>query len=203
MFYDGASKYATTDLKIDPIDLCCVRTGILILNSMMIMCKNKSKFFDFSIFTKQDKLYLAGRCVLGAIAYGIYIFALKRLPLYLTGIIFNTSPFWVAILGYFINQETVSKTELVCILGCFIGIVVLMMAKKSDITQDATTHSDTVIGVTLVFITSWLAAFVMSATRKLRHIHFSILLFYYSFFATALYIVYMIIEHVYRVLNSP
>jgi drug/metabolite transporter (DMT)-like permease len=93
------------------------------------MCKNGEKFFDFSKFSTADKWYLFGRCLFGTIAYGGYVYALKLIPLYLTTIMFNTIPFWSAILGYFINNESVSKILGICIIGCFAGIVVIMLAK--------------------------------------------------------------------------
>lgn len=50
------------------------------------------------------------------------------------------------------------------------------------------------IGVLLILFTSWLSAFLINATRRLKHINYAVLLFFYSIFATFFYLLYIIIE---------
>ena len=47
-------------------------------------------------------------------------------------IIVNTSPFITSILAFFVNKEEVSKLTILCLIGCFSGIVILSLAKKKE-----------------------------------------------------------------------
>lgn len=50
------------------------------------------------------------------------------MPIFLANIILNTAPFWTAILAYCILGEGVKTMEIICMVGCFVGVVVLATA---------------------------------------------------------------------------
>ena len=50
VFYHATAKYASTDLKVDFVDICMARSGMLFANSALVMYKNGEKFCDYSQF---------------------------------------------------------------------------------------------------------------------------------------------------------
>jgi drug/metabolite transporter (DMT)-like permease len=72
------------------------------------------------------------RCVAGVIGFNSMVYSLSVLPVFITSIIFNTAPFWAGILGYIMLGDKVSKFEVVCMIGCFIGVTILAMRKDNQ-----------------------------------------------------------------------
>ena len=60
-----------------------------------------------------------------------------------------------------------------------------------------------ILGVLLVFATAWSYAFIMSFTRKLKHIHFAYILFYYGLTASSIYVVWITIEYSAILIKAP
>ena len=65
------------------------------------------------------------RCVVGSAAFLMTTEALKLIPLSFFTMIINTSPFLTAILQYFWINERVAKFEIVAMVGCYGGIMLL------------------------------------------------------------------------------
>ena len=57
------------------------------------------------------------------------VLSVLYLPLFVVQIVFNTAVFWTAILGYFINDTEVTRFNILCMIGCFLGVVTLVMSK--------------------------------------------------------------------------
>ena len=72
------------------------------------------------------------RIAIGMFGFAIFMQGLKIVPIFISSIIMNTRPFWVSILGYFVLHEKVTKFEIICISGCFIGVILIAMVKKDD-----------------------------------------------------------------------
>ena len=51
--------------------------------------------------------------------------AVLQIPLSLVVIVFNTGPFWISVLGWMINSERIVPVELLGMVLCFIGVVVI------------------------------------------------------------------------------
>ena len=132
VFYHALVKYATTQMNVNTIDLCLIRSLTLMLNSMMVMCKAGEPFWNFTKFSLIDKKFFTARCFLGGIGWTSLILSLLYIPLHLVGIIQNTSTFWIAIMGVFILHEKVGKVEIISMIGCFAGVIVLMLAKQDE-----------------------------------------------------------------------
>lgn len=72
------------------------------------------------------------RCIVGLVGFTTMVFAAQLLPLFIALIIFNTSPFWTAALSYWILGDRLTGTEAICMVGCFIGVIVLAMGKRAN-----------------------------------------------------------------------
>lgn len=77
---------------------------------------------------KYWKLLLV-RCIAGTLGFTCLVYSVKAIPLFISIIIFNTTPFIASILGWFFLGDKVSKTELKLMIGCFIGVLALAGAK--------------------------------------------------------------------------
>ena len=117
--------------QIDPIDLSIIRTLILSLYGFSVARYNNLSFTDQ---VKKEKVwYLVGRCVLGTMAYTSMVLSLQHIPLSLMSVLVNTTPFWTVILGYFISNDPVLWKQIVCMCGCFSGVLILTNGKKDGI----------------------------------------------------------------------
>lgn len=92
--YQSVAKMATNS-GVDPMDLCLVRTFLNFCLSCVTVTWLKS---DICGVPKEDRGLLAFRSLTGIIGFTGLVFAVQILPISMVGIIFNTAPFWTAIL---------------------------------------------------------------------------------------------------------
>ena len=60
------------------------------------------------------------------------LFSVKLLPITISNTITNTTPFLVAILGYFLLKEKITNMDIVGLIGSFVGVVIFVMDKQSE-----------------------------------------------------------------------
>jgi len=60
------------------------------------------------------------------------IFSIMRIPVSTLSLLMNTAPFWAAVLAYIIFGEMILKFELICMLGCFFGVIILTNGQEKD-----------------------------------------------------------------------
>ena len=119
-----------TNSGFDPIDLVFIRALFFLFTCIIAVTVTSQKVFDID----RDKVpFVAVRCICGLIAFTSMVYGVKLLPIFLTVIIVNTSPFWTALIGYLTLGDKLTFTELFCIVGCFIGVVILGLAKKLEL----------------------------------------------------------------------
>lgn len=64
------------------------------------------------------------------------LFSVKLLPITISNTITNTTPFLVAILGYFLLKEQITGMDIVGLVGSFFGVVIFVMDKESEKQRD-------------------------------------------------------------------
>ena len=98
------------------------------------------------------------------------------------------------LIQYGMTGEKISRNQVMCMFGCFIGIVIMGIAKSDLNKNDDGNDFEFYLG--LGFITY--AAIGFSATgvltRKMKSIHFSIIQFYYGLFSIIFLSSYLLIE---------
>ena len=154
------------------------------------------------------------------------------MPIFLANIILNTAPFWTALLAYCILGENVKTMEIICMVGCFVGVVVLATAPvgpEKTLLKNGTkvTHeisntafhgfahmnmtdamhklglgnkyqsSETgyLIGLGCMMVAAWSQSAVGVCTRKLKALHFSIIMFTYAWIASLILLVFLTIDY--------
>lgn len=121
------------------------------------------------------------------------------LPVFLTQSLMNTAPFWVAMLGYLVNNEVIRWQLLACMVGCFAGIMVLNFGSNSNKTVDFNNSEQYkqyyTFGVLGCVLMVFLSALQQVLTRKIREVHFSIMQANYAFFACITMVIVLSIEN--------
>ncbi len=95
-------------------------------------------------------------------------------------VILQTSPFWTSILGLLINRERVQKFEYLAMVICF-GCVISMLFSKPS-TQSTYSESTRLTGIMLAFLLSWVFSATCVFNRRLKDVHFAVVLFYHCIF---------------------
>lgn len=121
------------------------------------------------------------------------IFATKMLPITIANLIFNTNPFWITILGYFVLKEKIGIMDFVGLIGSFIGVLIIIFDKEEDKSESKSQVNTA--GVIVAIIWSMSVAGVAISTRKLKSLHFSMVVFIYSGGATLAYFLYLVFEY--------
>ena len=83
-------------------------------------------------------------------------------------------------------------------IGCFLGVVFLSLAKGGVFQTEKIEQvkiEGQIFGLLMIFTTSWCFSSVGVITRKLKEIHFSIMMFYYGSFATTVLTIWTILEY--------
>ena len=128
------------------------------------------------------------RATSGTVAYTCVVFAVMFIPVFVFAIFLNTAPFFTAILGWLISRETVSNLEIFFMLGSFTGISYLALQKEVHLSES----TNLTLGVTFSLITAIGFSLVMVTTRKLKEIHYSIMIFWYAITASSFYLLVII-----------
>ena len=143
------------------------------------------------------------------------VFSVKYLPIFISAIVFNTAPFWTAILGFFLLGNRISMFDLLMMVGCFTGITILSLNQErssavldDDSDADNQSHEiidnihstritsyEFVIGMSCILTTSIMYSLVSVLTQKLKSIHFSLMMFHYGWIASLMVFIYLTFEH--------
>ena len=109
-------------------------------------------------------------------------------------VIVQTSPFWTSILGLLINKEVVHKFEYIAMIFCFGSVVAITQSKPNS----STTYSEStrLTGIIMAFTLSWVFSATCVFNRRLKDVHFVVVLFYHSIFGMTAASVIIISEKV-------
>ena len=66
-----------------------------------------------------------GRFAVGQVGFVFQIIAVFLIPVGLLSVISRTSPFWLAILSYFVVGESITKLEMIGMLVCFGALLMI------------------------------------------------------------------------------
>ena len=120
-----------------------------------------------------------------------------HLPLSLSIIIFQTNPFWTAILSRLINDETVFLFEIVGMILSFLGICILggvsYMEQKNK-KMEGNNNQNSLLGVVLMMTASILFSVVCVVNRKLKDINPGVIVAFHGSISTLTAMTLIIIE---------
>ena len=90
--------------------------------------------------------------------------SINFLPTSIAFMIFNINPIFVALLAYFLLHETLSKLNMVCVVGAFLGVILVGFG-RSDKKMEGKRE---IIGILTCFISSLTASFAYICMKKLN-----------------------------------
>jgi len=117
----------------------------------------------------------------------------------LSTIIMNTAPFWTAIFAYYALGDKVSGFEVMCICGCFAGVVTISInAPNSEEYQDGqVSNSSSLVGLFFSMTSALCFSGIYVITRKLKDLDASIILFHLGFQATTLFLIFDRLKYIF------
>ena len=130
---------------------------------------------------------LIARVVIGTWTFATRVLSIMIIPIGTFSVLVNTAPFWAAILGFLIAGDTILKFEIICMIGCFVGVIILTQGREEQ------TRKNSFLGICFAMITAWGYSFVMVATRYLQEIDMPLMNLYYSFTSATSFGLYLVI----------
>lgn len=110
-------------------------------------------------------------------------------------ILFQTNPFWISILAYFINRERILRIELVAMALCFGGVMMIAYSKTDSGPGTSTNLQEgkpsEMFGIMVAFSVAWFFAGCNVINRKLSEVHFSVIMLYHSLLGTFMALVFI------------
>ena len=129
-----------TDSGVNGLDFSFIRSLISLTHGLIyIWCAGIPFYGDEMNKNAENRKNITVRSIAGTVGFSCYVFAIARLPLALTMIVFNTVPFWAALLGCILNREFLSKLELVCMVCSFSGVLLIALSKPVNSSEKDTT----------------------------------------------------------------
>jgi drug/metabolite transporter (DMT)-like permease len=174
---------------------------------------NGKRINPFSLSEFPRELYLAMflRMLSAQVGFFLNNICLTLIPFTLLVIIFQTSPFWVTILAYYVNGEQFKVYECIGIVLCFIAVIMLTVEVADDVEEEDSLEIESasgdqsklsylndsrqmLAGLVLIFICSWAIATTNVLNRSLRSINPAIIMFYHALGGIVLSCSYLIME---------
>ena len=112
----------------------------------------------FAEFPYQKKVPLFWRVMSGQLNFALINAAVIFLPLSIFTIISKTTPFWTAILAFFIMAEAILLLEIggmVICFGAFLYITLTGGTDAADTSGDGVSAAGKALGIFLIFTASW------------------------------------------------
>ena len=120
-------------------------------------------------------------------------FAITLVPLAMAELIKNTNVFWTSVLAFFILREKLMLFEIGAMFLAFAAILMMVLTKTSK-ASDTGSGATVIIGCVLMLGAAWGQAGMSILNRKMANLHWSVIMFIYSFVGFAFSLTYMIIE---------
>lgn len=126
---------------------------------------------------------MLARCLIGTVCFYMLVLESSWLPVFIAQTINNMLPFSSGVFGYLINGEKIRKTMIYCMIGSFVGIVILNVYKPKKENEESKDFDHFNWGMVSGFAFVIFGALVNVLNRKMKSIHFSIIQFDYAFVA--------------------
>ena len=184
---------------------------IMALAGFVLWWQNRNPYEDGIALDEETRKIMLWRAILGYCTTLFINASLQMISFSLLVIIYQTAPFWMTYLSYRINGEPIYKLEALAMVLCFIGVFFIVSSeepKQNELLLGNTERVDSerleqiansqnlllkVGGIVLTFAASWMSAGVGVFNRSLKHVPFSVVLFYGAFFGVAVTFLYLFV----------
>ena len=170
LFKDAQVTYGAKIPEVTFIRACTY----LALGTTNLFIYKKNPFAEVP---REHILPLVLRCASSTAALFIVITAIKLVPLTIFGVVTNMTPFVAGLLAWVCLDEKLAIFQMVMMVFCFAGVVVVAITKNSD-EDDLSEFGSYELGVALTCLLCLIFAISDVSTRRLKTMHFSVLQFY-------------------------
>ena len=136
--YTVIVKISVNEKGVHPLDICLIRTLFMFVGcAVTIKICNQSCYVE-----KQDRWTLFWRSVLGLLGFTMITFALPMVPLLVQSTVVNTAPFWTSILGCMVNNEIITRFEIVAMILSFGGVICIALSGRQNEDDEQSADQD-------------------------------------------------------------
>jgi len=139
--------------------------------------------------------WLLLRGVLGNSSFMLYAYAFTLLSIGQVMVLYQTSPFWVCILAYLINREPILKIDQAGMAVCFLCVIVISMTKPGGGGEEQSLLSQ-LYGSCVCILMAWFFAGGNVISRKMKHIHFTQIIFVQQMMAFTISCFYFVVSRI-------
>ena len=145
-----------------------------------------ASYNPIKLFPSQDKLALFCRIMTGQFNFFLLNLAISMAPLTLVTVFYQTSPFWITIIAYYMLGEPIFKLEILSMIICFSAVVAIAIQTKNESESSKLSEeekeetSQAFLGLVIVFITSIIRAMNSVLNRVLKHHATPVVIFYHT-----------------------
>ena len=122
---DSLNKEAMTNYGVSLLDSSCMRSFLMLLFMAGLMRYLNKSPYDIPMHLRQAVLYRSIGLSATVCLVGI---ALLVLPVTITNVIINCTPFFTAILSYFFLSDKLTTCEILAMFISFSGVVLIAYA---------------------------------------------------------------------------
>ena len=123
---DNINAKSATAKGVDFMDLAFSRMAMNFVSACFFVY-----FFNQNVFKSVPAEFygaLGYRSVMMLMGQTLNCFAIQLLPISMMTIVQNTQAFWTVLLGFMINNEKFLRIEMVGILACFGGVIMMAVS---------------------------------------------------------------------------
>jgi len=151
---------------------------------------------------KGDRLWLFLRCI-ATCEFIVAIFSVKFIPVTEFSVIMFTSPIFTLLLAWILLKESAGFYEVVMVLTTITGVMIVVNPVKIISSVHDVSTVNHIIGCSLAAVKAVLMAFSTIIIRRLKHIHFSVLMFWQSLPVMAYCVTFVFVFDAWDVPESP
>ena len=183
---DNINAKQATAKGVDFLDLTFSRIAMNFVSACFFVW-----FFNQKVFESIPRGFygpLGYRSVMMLVSQALNCFAIQLLPLSMMTIVQNTQAFWTVLLGYMINNEQFLRVEVIGILACFCGVIMMAASDGADEVPDSNSAMQgsglqtfgRLVGVLVMVFVAFNDGLLAVMARTMKSLHFSLLMFWFS-----------------------
>lgn len=151
----------------------------LLRNIMALICAciwcYSSGYNPLKMFPWENKGAMLTRCITGQGNFVLLMCAVPLAPLALIMIFWQTSPFWISIVAFFLLKEPIIPLELISMMVCFGAVVLIACQQAKEESGDELIDGDTqdkdssnLIGLMIALVAAVVMGFCAVSSRMLK-----------------------------------
>lgn len=115
------------------------------------------------------------RCTSSPLGLLGIIIGSRTLPLTIFMLIINTSSFTTALMQYYWLKKPMQKFEMLCMVGCYLGVVLMVQGSSEESTNSEGSTYSLVFGFVVTTLTAVSISVSSIAIYEMKELHFGVI----------------------------